>query len=95
MVSITLSLSMGAQGAPGNVQTANEFINALRIAQTTSAARRWPDAARAWEQVVQRNPVNEEYWQRMAEAHYKSGDFQKAISAFEKVLDLGGHCFPS
>jgi hypothetical protein len=38
------------------------------------------------------NPVNEEYWQELAETHYKSGEFKQAIPAFEKVLDPGGYC---
>jgi tetratricopeptide (TPR) repeat protein len=95
VVSIILSLGMTAQGVSGRAATANEFIDALRVAKATSAAARWSDAARAWERVVQMNPVNEEYWQHLAEAHYKSGEFKQAISAFEKVLDLGGYCFPS
>ena len=95
VVAIFLSRGIAPQSLPGRAATANEFTDALRIAKATSAGGRWPDAARAWERVVQMNPVNEEYWQRLAEAHYKSGEFKQAIPAFEKVLDLGGYCFPS
>jgi tetratricopeptide (TPR) repeat protein len=73
----------------------NEFIDALRSAKAASDARRWKDASRDWERVVQINPVNEEYWQQLAEALYKNGDYARAIPAFQKVLDLGGYCFPS
>jgi tetratricopeptide (TPR) repeat protein len=72
-----------------------EFVDVLRVATAKSAAGQWSDAARQWQRVVEINPVNEEYWQRLADAHYKSGEFRQAILAFEKVLDLGGYCFPS
>jgi tetratricopeptide (TPR) repeat protein len=88
-----LSPSTAAQDAPGHAATTNQFIDALRTAKIASAAGRWTEAARGWERVVQMNPVNEEYWQDLAEARYKSGDFKQAIPAFEKVLDLGGYCF--
>jgi len=73
----------------------NDFVTALRAAKEASATGRWKDAASAWERVSQMNPVNEEYWERLAEADSRSGDFGKAIPAFEKVLALGGYCFPS
>jgi hypothetical protein len=73
----------------------NEFLDALRNAKAASDARRWKDASRDWERVVQINPVNQEYWQQLAEALYKNGDYARAIPAFQKVLDLGGYCFPS
>jgi hypothetical protein len=95
LVSIVFSLSMAAEDVPGRAATANEFVAALRVAKATSAAGRWSDAAQAWERVVQMNPVNEEYWQRLAEAYSKGGNFKPAIPAFERVLDLGGYCFPS
>lgn len=95
VVGIILSSGVSAQDVPGRAASAGEFIDALRLAKAASTAGRWPEAAGAWERVVQMNPVNEEYWQRLAEAHYESGKFKQAISAFEKVLDLGGYCFPS
>jgi tetratricopeptide (TPR) repeat protein len=94
-LSIILSLCMVMEGVSAHAATPNEFTDALRLAKSRSAASQWSDAAGAWERVVQMNPVNEEYWQRLAEAHYKSGEFKQAIPAFEKVLDLGGFCFPS
>jgi len=93
LVSIILSVGMAAEDVPSRSTTANEFVAALHTAKATSVAGQWTDAARNWERVVQLNPVNEEYWQQLAEAYYKSGDW--AIPAFEKVLDLGGYCFPS
>jgi len=95
IVIMLVSLGMVVESGSAHAITTNEFTSALHIAKAKSAAGEWPDAARAWERVVQMNPVNEEYWQQLAEADYKSGDFKQAIPAFEKVLDLGGHCFPS
>lgn len=95
LVNIVLSLGLAVESAGAQEEPPTSFIDALRVAKATSAAGQWPEAARAWERVVQINAVNEEYWQRLAEAHYKSGEFKQAIPAFEKVLDLGGYCFPS
>jgi tetratricopeptide (TPR) repeat protein len=94
-LSIILSLGTAVECGSAHAATPNEFTDALRLAKARSGAGQWSDAARAWERVVQMNPVNEEYWQRLAEAHYKSGEFKQAIPAFEMVLDLGGYCFPS
>jgi tetratricopeptide (TPR) repeat protein len=94
-VGIIVSLGAAMNGAGAHATTPNEFTDALRAAKTASAAGQWPVAAQAWERVVQMNPVNEEYWQRLGEAHYKSGELNQAIPAFERVLDLGGYCFPS
>jgi tetratricopeptide (TPR) repeat protein len=93
--SVILFLSLALENMAAHAATPNEFTDALRVAQVTSAAGKWHEAARAWTRVVEINPVNEEYWQRLAEAHYKSGEFKEAIPAFERVLDLGGYCFPS
>ena len=92
MISLVLCLCGAAQEVAGGTATANEFIDALRVAKSASAAGRWTEAAQAWERAVQINPVNEKYWQELAEAHYRSGEFKQAILAFEKVLDLGGYC---
>jgi tetratricopeptide (TPR) repeat protein len=92
-VVIFLGCGVGAGQVSGGKQ--NEFVGALRGARTDSDARRWKDAARDWERVVRINPVNEEYWERLAEARYQDGDYARAIPAFQKVLELGGYCFPS
>ena len=94
-VSTIVSLCTVPEGVSAQAATASGFIGALRDAKEASAAGQWPNAARAWERVVQMNPVNEEYWQRLGEAYYKDGKFKRAIAAFERVLDLGGYCFPS
>jgi tetratricopeptide (TPR) repeat protein len=90
-----LSLRLTAQEVPDRAAATKEFVDVLRRAKLASAAGRWKDATRNWERVVAINPVNEEYWQQLAEGYYKSGGFAQAIQAFEKVLDLGGYCFPS
>ena len=94
VVSLALSLNAAAQGRPSRA-TVTEFIDALRNAKRASEAHRWTEAASNWERVVELNPVNEEYWEQLGEAYYKHHDLRQAIPAFEKVLDLGGHCFPS
>jgi hypothetical protein len=95
VIGLILSLRVAAQDSPSHAASSRVFIDILRSAKATSAARQWRDAAEAWDRVVQFNPVNEEYWQQLAEAYYKNGDFKRAIPAFEKDLELGGYCFPS
>jgi tetratricopeptide (TPR) repeat protein len=73
----------------------SNFINVLRSATHASDAGQWVDAAKSWERVVQMNPVNEEYWEELARAYYRQHNYVQAIPAFEKVLNLGGYCFPS
>jgi tetratricopeptide (TPR) repeat protein len=92
---LAISLNSSAQELKGHANTINEFLDVLRTAKAKSAARQWPEAVQNWKRVVQINPVNEEYWQQLAQAHLKNGDPREAIPAFEQVLKLGGYCFPS
>jgi tetratricopeptide (TPR) repeat protein len=94
LVSLAFSLGAAAQKRPSGAAV-KEFVDVLRSARQASDAGRWTEAAKNWERVVALNPVNEEYWEKLGEAYYKHHDFRQAIPAFEKVLDLGGHCFPS
>ena len=66
----------------------------MQQAEAKTAAKEWKDAATAWQRVVESNPVNARFWSLLADASYESKDYRKAISAYEKALDLGAG-FPS
>jgi Flp pilus assembly protein TadD/sugar lactone lactonase YvrE len=51
-------------------------------------AQRWPEAVKAWEQVVAINPQLGRAWNNLANAYYRSKDYRKAIPAFAKMLEL-------
>lgn len=73
----------------------NEFVDLLKLAKTKTTSGDWAGSAAAWQTVVDANPVNGEYWEMLAEANYRQGQFQGAIQAWKKVLELNGYCFPS
>ena len=86
----SLSLNVQAQEA----QDTRAFIETLQLAQTKSEAREWKEATAAWQQVVDANPVNARFWNQLGDAAYGNKDYRRAISAYEKALELGAG-FPS
>jgi tetratricopeptide (TPR) repeat protein len=70
------------------------YVETLQLAQSKSEAREWKEAAAAWQRVVEANPVNAGFWNSLADAAYGNKDYRRAISAYEKALELGAG-FPS
>ena len=69
-----------------------EVVDYLRIvarAGARSSSQRWAEAAVLWERVVEQNPVNGNHWDRLAEARLGMRDYQGALTAYHKVLELG------
>jgi len=58
-------------------------------AQGLSDAEEWAPAGDVWAQVVASNPVNGDYWARLAQARFTGRDYAAAIEAYEQVLRLG------
>jgi len=56
VISLIFCLGGAAQEVAGGAATANEFIDALRVAKSASAAGRRTEAAQAWERAVQNQP---------------------------------------
>jgi tetratricopeptide (TPR) repeat protein len=54
-----------------------------------SASGDWAEAAVLWGQVTDGNPVNGDYWARLAEARFAAEDYAGAREAYRKVLELG------
>jgi tetratricopeptide (TPR) repeat protein len=65
------------------------YLRFVADAQQRTDSGEWAEAAALWQQVVECNPVNGSYWDYLAEARYETGEFQAAIAAYEKVLELG------
>jgi hypothetical protein len=66
-----------------------EFLGIVARAQGLSDAEEWAPAGEMWAQVVDRNPVNGDYWARLAQARFAGEDYAAAIEAYEQVLRLG------
>jgi tetratricopeptide (TPR) repeat protein len=66
-----------------------DYLRTVARASARSRSERWAEAAALWAQVVERNPVNGNHWDRLAEARFGVGDCQGALAAYEKVLELG------
>ena len=64
-------------------------LRILARAEDCSGAGDWAEAARLWEQVVTSNPVNGNFWARLAAAHFESKDYAAAAAAYEKAWELG------
>jgi tetratricopeptide (TPR) repeat protein len=54
-----------------------------------TAAGDWAEAVALWAEVTERNPVNGDYWARLAEARFANEEYAAARQAYEKVLELG------
>jgi tetratricopeptide (TPR) repeat protein len=65
------------------------FLGLLDRAEDRSAARDWPAAALLWREIVAANPVEGRYWERLATALFRAGDYRAAIPAYEKSVELG------
>ncbi len=73
----------------GNSSPAPAFLRTLARAQTETAAEEWEEAARLWGEVVAQNPIQGNFWARLAEAHHHAQQYRQAIEAYERVLELG------
>ncbi len=54
-----------------------------------TAAGDWAEAVTLWAEVTERNPVNGDYWARLAEARFANKEYAAARQAYEEVLELG------
>ncbi|MBV9210004.1 MAG: tetratricopeptide repeat protein [Acidobacteria bacterium] len=70
------------------------FQELLSRAEAKTTAKEWAEAAALWEKVVEANPVEGRFWDRLANAYYNAKDYRKAIPAYEKSMELRAG-FPS
>jgi tetratricopeptide (TPR) repeat protein/sugar lactone lactonase YvrE len=67
---------------------------ALRRAEQLSAQSQWPEAAAAWQRVVESNPHLGRAWMSLGTARYNARDYRAAIPAYARALELGA-TYPS
>lgn len=75
-------------------QETRVFVETLQLARMKSETREWKEATAAWQRVIDANPVNAGFWNQLGDAAYGNKEYRRAISAYEKALELGGG-FPS
>jgi hypothetical protein len=66
-----------------------DFLETVARAELRSASGDWSEAAARWAQVTAENPVNGDYWARLAEARFAGREYAEAHQAYEKVRELG------
>lgn len=64
-------------------------LAAVAAAKARSRAQDWSGAAAGWQMVVDANPVNGTYQDRLGEARFALGDYAGALSAYQRALELG------
>lgn len=83
-----------AQSVAAQQSIAISFPELLSRAEAKTAAREWSEAAQLWEKIVEINPVEGRFWDRLATARYNVKDYRRAIPAYEKAVELRAG-FPS
>src|SRR4030095_3073057 len=65
------------------------FLSVLDSATKEYNEKNWGRAAILWEQLAKANPVNGHFWDYLAAACYHDKSFDKAIPAYERMIELG------
>jgi tetratricopeptide (TPR) repeat protein len=65
------------------------FLSILDSATKEYNQKNWRKAAILWEQLTKANPVDGHSWEYLAAAHYYDKAFDKAIPAYQKLVELG------
>lgn len=58
-------------------------------AEALSRSEHWRQAAIVWQAVVDLNPVNGVYWDRLAQALFATGNYAEALTAYQRAESLG------
>jgi tetratricopeptide (TPR) repeat protein len=86
---LALAAAAGCSAQTPETRSVRVFLATLQQARQASAAKQWSEAARLWDEVTQANPVNGDFWLRLAEARRGASDLRGAVAAYEKVRTLG------
>lgn len=79
-----LSLPMAAQ----NYST-TQFVANLTKARKATTDKQWKEAVVLWEAIADANPVDGQYQAMLGDAAYSNTEYNKAILAYKKQLELG------
>jgi tetratricopeptide (TPR) repeat protein len=79
----------GLAGQEERMSEVDDFLALVAGAQLRSAEGDWAEAAALWARVTAANPVNGDYWARLAEARFGNEEYEAARQAYEKVRELG------
>jgi tetratricopeptide (TPR) repeat protein len=63
-------------------------LEALERAAALTREKKWPEAAAAWQKVVDANPYRGRAWVHLARARYETKEYDRCIAANEKALEL-------
>jgi len=74
---------------PDPGQHAVAFLRTLATARSKSTSGAWAQAARLWQQVVEANPVEGNFWASLGNAHYQAGDYRSAVDPLRRAIELG------
>jgi tetratricopeptide (TPR) repeat protein len=65
------------------------YQETVHQAEAKMLAQEWSEAAALWEQVTAMNPHLGSNWKQLALSRLRAKDYRKAITAYEKMIDLG------
>lgn len=68
--------------------TAPASPSAMERGEAAFQAQKWADAAKAFEAVVKADPNNGQAWMRLGASLHAANDFNKAITAWQKMVEL-------
>ncbi|MDG4826911.1 tetratricopeptide repeat protein [Asanoa sp. WMMD1127] len=66
-----------------------EQLRVVAAAQARAGDQDWAAAVDLWRRVVSANPVNGNHWLGLATAAFEAGDLARALTAYERVAELG------
>jgi tetratricopeptide (TPR) repeat protein len=64
------------------------YVRARAEAESRTAQGAWAEAATLWARVVEANPTEGRSWSRLADARYRTDDYQGALAAGVRALEL-------
>jgi tetratricopeptide (TPR) repeat protein len=84
-----LAVAFAALGmSAGAAAEAAGQLEVLQRAEALTKEKKWPQAAAAWQQVVDVNPQLGRAWRELGTARYQAEEYRRAIAAFGRALEL-------
>jgi tetratricopeptide (TPR) repeat protein/C-terminal processing protease CtpA/Prc len=74
--------------AASDSQSPEQIVRNLATAERAATEKNWPAVKAAAAPVTAASPLYGRAWLLLARAHYNTGDYANALSAYEQVLDL-------